>query len=127
MLYCSVKQTTITTTSKNQTTMKTKMRLWISVKKNDKFYDVMSVFIDSDAYDETKYRCNAMPFWNHAEKFQFADFSEMGLMNTVKDKKEFLKQVLAQLKRQNFDTNDVYVVVHHKTILFEDYMNTLLV
>ena len=105
--------------------MKTKIRLWVCVKKNERFYVVMQIAIDSDKRNETLYRCNAMPFLNHAEKFQFANFAELGLMDTVKDKKEFLKQVLSQLKRQNFDVNNLYAEIYNKHILFEDYITII--
>ena len=105
--------------------MKTKIRLWVCVKKNERFYVVMQIAIDSDKCNEKLYRCNAMPFLNHAEKFQFANFVELGLMDTVKDKKEFLKQVLSQLKRQNFEVENLYVEVYNKHIIFEDYINMI--
>ena len=105
--------------------MKTKIRLWVCVKKNERFYVVMQIAIDSDKCNETLYRCNAIPFLNHAEKFQFADFSELGLMDTVKDKKKFLLQLLSQLKSQHFDVNNLYVEIYDKHILFEDYINMI--
>ena len=105
--------------------MKTKIRLWVCVKKNERFYVVMQIAIDSDKCNETLYRCNAIPFLNHAEKFQFADLSSLGLMDTFKDKKEFFKQVLSQLKRQNFDVNNLYVEIYNKHIIFEEYIEMI--
>lgn len=105
--------------------MEQKIKFWLQVKDNNNFYDIMRVFIGGNNDDEKNFSCNAMPIWNHAEKFQFANFAELGLMDTVQDKKEFLLQLKSQLKRQHFDVNNLYVEIYNKHILFEDYITMI--
>lgn len=106
--------------------MEQKIKFWLQVKDtNNNFYDIMRVFIGGNNDDENNFSCNAMPIWNHAEKFKFADFSELGLLTTVQNKKEFLLQLLSQLKKQHFEVENLYVEIYKKRILFEDYINMI--
>ena len=105
--------------------MEQKIKFWLQVKDNNNFYDIMRVFIGGNNDDKKNFSCNAMPVLNHAEKFQFANFAELGMLTTVKDKKEFLKQVLYQLKKQHFEVENIYVEIYKKRILFEDYIKMI--
>lgn len=104
--------------------MEQKIKFWLQVKDNNNFYDIMRVFIGGNN-DNTSFSCNAMPVLNHENKFKFANFSSLCLLTTVQDKKEFLKQVLSQLKSQHFDANNLYVEIYKKRILFEDYITMI--
>ena len=105
--------------------MEQKIKFWIQVKDNNNFYDIMRVFIGGNNDDNKSFSCNAMPILNHENRFKFANFAELGILTTVKDKKEFLLQLLSQLKRQNFDVNNLYVEIYNKHILFEEYINMI--
>ena len=105
--------------------MKQKIKFWLQVKDNNNFYDIMRVFIGGNNDDNNNFSCNAMPILNHENKFKFADFSELGLLTTVQDKKEFLLQLLSKLKKQHFEVENLYVEIYKKRILFEDYIKML--
>ena len=104
--------------------MEQKIKFWIQIEYNNNFYDIMRVFIGGNN-DNKNFSCNAMPVLNHENKFKFADFSELGLLTTVQDKKEFLNQVLSQLKRQHFEVENLYVEIYKNRILFEDYIKMI--
>ena len=104
--------------------MEQKIKFWLQAKDNNNFYDIMRVFIGGNN-DNKNFSCNAMPICNHENRFKFADFSELGLLTTVQDKKEFLLQLLSQLKKQHFDANNLYVEIYKKHIIFEDYINMI--
>ena len=104
--------------------MEQKIKFWLQVKENSNFYDIMRVFIGGNN-DNKNFSCNAMPICNHEKRFKFADFSSLGLLTTVQNKKEFLLQLLSQLKKQHFDANNLYVEMHKKRILFEDYVTMI--
>lgn len=104
--------------------MEQKIKFWLQVKDNNNFYDIMRVFIGGND-DNKNFNCNAMPILNHENKFKFADFSELGLLTTVQNKKEFLLQLLSKLKKQHFDANNLYVEIYKKRILFEDYITMI--
>lgn len=105
--------------------MEQKIKFWLQVKDNNNFYDIMRVYIGCNNDNNKNFSCNAMPIWNHENRFKFADFSELGILTTVRDKKEFLLQLLSQLKSQHFDANNLYVEIYKKRILFEDYITMI--
>ena len=105
--------------------MEQKIKFWLQAKDNNNFYDIMRVFIGGNNDDENSLSCNAMQICNHENRFKFADFSELGLLTTVKNKKEFLLQLLSQLKRQHFEVENLYVEIYKNRILFEDYINMI--
>ena len=102
------------------------IKFWLQVKDtNNNFYDIMRVFIGGNNDDKKSFSCNAMPILNHENRFKFANFAELGMLTTVQNKKEFLLQLLSQLKRQHFDANNLYVEIYKKRILFEDYITII--
>ena len=106
--------------------MEQKIKFWLQVKDtNNNFYDIMRVFIGGNNDDKKSFSCNAMPILNHENRFKFANFAELGILTTVQDKKEFLLQLLSQLKSQHFDANNLYVEIYKKRILFEDYITMI--
>ena len=106
--------------------MEQKIKFWLQVKDtNNNFYDIMRVFIGGNNDDKKSFSCNAMPILNHENRFKFANFAELGMLTTVQNKKEFLLQLLSQLKRQHFDANNLYVEIYKKRILFEDYITII--
>lgn len=105
--------------------MEQKIKFWLQVKDNNNFYDIIRVFIGGNNDDEKSFSCNAMPVLNHENRFKFANFSELGLLTTVQNKKEFLFQLKSKLQKQHFDMNNLYVEIYKKRILFEDYINMI--
>ena len=105
--------------------MEQKIKFWLQAKDNNNFYDIMRVFIGGNNDDNNSFSCNAMPICNHENRFKFADFSELGLLTTVQNKKEFLLQLLSQLKKQHFEVENLYVEIYKKRILFEDYITMI--
>ena len=105
--------------------MEQKIKFWLQVKDNNNFYDIMRVFIGGNNDDNKNFSCNAMPVLNHENRFKFANFAELGMLTTVKDKKEFLLQLLTQLKKQHFEVENLYVEIYKKRILFEDYVTMI--
>ena len=105
--------------------MKQKIKFWLQVKYNNNFYVIIRVFIGGNNDDNKNFSCNAMPILNHENKFKFADFSELGLLTTVQNKKEFLLQLLSKLKKQHFEVENLYVEIYKKRILFEDYITMI--
>ena len=105
--------------------MEQKIKFWIQVKDNNNFYDIMRVFIGGNNDDNKSFSCNAMPILNHENRFKFANFAELGILTTVKDKKEFLLQLKSKLQRQHFEVENLYVEMYKKHILFKDYINII--
>ena len=104
--------------------MEQKIKFWLQVKDNNNFYDIMRVFICGNN-DNKSFSCNAMPILNHENRFKFANFAELSLLTTVQNKKEFLLQLLSQLKSQHFEVENLYVEMYKKIILFEDYITMI--